>query len=184
MPRTGCVTRKNDYDRDRYERILELVSEAYTSSLDVPSPEVRSRLAAELGHITPKIGADAAVFDEEERLLVVRRSDDGCWCLPCGWVEPSETPEQAAVRETREETGLEVRILDQVGAIHRLPSERNGPHAVLSVVFLAEVIGGRLSPSDETTEVEFRHLDTVAPWHRNHEELALAALKRWRQRGS
>lgn len=182
LAQNGLRYADNNYDRVRYERMLELVSEAYASSLEVPAAEVRRRLARELGHITPKIGADAAVFDDEGRLLLVRRSDDGCWALPCGWVEPSETPEEAAVRETLEETGLEVRVLDQVAAIHRLPSERDGPHAVLSVVYLAEVMGGDLSPSTETPEVSFRNPDEITAWHRNHKELALAALKCWRAR--
>ncbi len=182
LAQNGLHYSNNDYDRVRYERLLELVSEAYVSSLELPVAEVRGRLARELGHVTPKIGADAAVFDDRGWLLLVRRNDDQCWCLPCGWVEPSETPEEAAVRETLEETGLEIQIIEQVAAIHRLPSERNGPHAVLSVVYLARASGGRLSTSAETPEVSFRDPDEVIDWHRNHKELALAARERWRAR--
>ena len=182
LAQNGLHYAENDYDRERYQRMLELVSNAYASSLEVPAEEVTDGFARELGHITPKIGADAAVFDDLGRLLLVRRDDDGCWCLPCGWVEPSETPEQAAIRETLEETGLQIEVVEQVAAIHRLPSERNGPHAVLSVMFLACVVGGRLSTSAESTEVAFLDPDQVTDWHRNHKELARAARKSWQGR--
>jgi ADP-ribose pyrophosphatase YjhB (NUDIX family) len=179
LAQNGLHYAANDYDVQRYTRILELVSNAYTTALDMPVAEVRARLARELGHVTPKIGADAAVFDAHDRLLLVRRADDRCWCLPCGWVEPSESPEHAAIRETREETGLDIRILEQLGAIHRFPSERHGPHAVLSVVFLGEVRGGQLTTSPETLDVAFRAIDEVTDWHKNHQELAQLALLRW-----
>ncbi len=179
LARNGLSYADNVYDTKRYQRILELVSEAYSSTLDLPAAEVRARLAAELGHATPKVGADAAVFDERHRLLLVRRSDDSRWGLPCGWVEPDETPAETAVRETLEETGLEIRITELVGAVHRHPSERNGPHAVISVLFLARVTGGEIRTSEETPEVAYRDLAEVRNWHANHKELARTALERW-----
>src|SRR5574341_2397506 len=109
IARTGLNFASNPYERERYERILGLVSKYYGQALDLPPSDVRQRLIGELGYITPKVGAEAAVFDDEGRILLVRRSDDGLWCLPCGWVEPNESPKEAAVREAREETGLEVK---------------------------------------------------------------------------
>ena len=106
IARTGLNFTESPYDRERYERLLQLAVEYYGQALDLPPADVRERLAQELGYITPKVGAEAAIFDEEERILLVQRSDDQRWCLPCGWVDPNETPAQVAVRETREEVGL------------------------------------------------------------------------------
>jgi len=175
LARNGLCYADNEYDKARYERILELTAEAYASSLELPAAEARSRLASELGHATPKVGSDVAVFDAEGRVLLVRRSDNLLWCLPCGWIEPFEAPEEAAVREVREETGLEVRIVEQVAAVHRFPSERNGPHAMVSMLFLGEVTGGEIRTSPETVEVAYRRLDEVTDWHANHRELASLA---------
>ena len=54
------------------------------------------------------VGAAILVVDEEQHLLLLKRSDSGCWGLPGGATEPGERVESAAKRETLEETGLEV----------------------------------------------------------------------------
>jgi ADP-ribose pyrophosphatase YjhB (NUDIX family) len=78
----------------------------YGTMLYLPPAEVRQRLAAELGRVTPKVGANAAIFDQHGAILLMRRIDTHRWCLPGGLVEVSETPVAAAVREAREETEL------------------------------------------------------------------------------
>ena len=62
----------------------------------------------------PVLAVGAVIFDPRGRVLVVRRGREpskGAWTLPGGKVEPGETPERAIVREVREETGLEVRVV-------------------------------------------------------------------------
>jgi 8-oxo-dGTP pyrophosphatase MutT (NUDIX family) len=154
----------------------------YAVALDLPPLEVRHRLAAEVGHITPKLGGSAAIFDDTGRVLLMQRADDACWCLPCGWVEPAESPTTAAVREAREETGLVVRPVCLVDIFTRLPSIENGPHTVISVCYLCEVLGGRLHCSPEGRSLRYWLLDEVPKWHKNHHELAVAARACWCQR--
>src|SRR5512145_1328909 len=93
IARNGLNFTPNPYDRERYERLLDVVTASYGQAFDLPPPAVRQRLVGELGYITPKVGAHAALFDTAENILLVRRADDGLWCLPCGWVEPNEAPE-------------------------------------------------------------------------------------------
>jgi len=72
-----------------------------------------------MAHI-PCIGA--IVFDEQGRLLLVQRANppaQGKWSLPGGRLEPGETPETGVVREVREETGLDVTVIREVGTIQR-----------------------------------------------------------------
>lgn len=54
------------------------------------------------------VAATVLVLDEHDRLLMMLRTDNGCWGVPGGAVEPGESVEEAGRRETREETGLEV----------------------------------------------------------------------------
>ncbi len=171
----GLEYADNEYDRERYTRLTELVAEYYGRALELPSSEVRERFRAELGHITPKVGGDGAIFDDSGCILLLRRVDSGTWCLPCGWTEPGEAPLQTVVREVKEETGLDVRPTELVGLFPRPAGGINGPHAVISVLYLCEVEGGSLACSSEGLELRYWEIDEVPVWYAHHERLARAA---------
>jgi ADP-ribose pyrophosphatase YjhB (NUDIX family) len=182
IARNGLLYTADPYDHERYERLLALSSAVYGQALDLPPPEVRRRLAAELGHVTPKVGADAAIFDGDGRILLMRRSDDDTWCLPCGWVEPNEAPAAAAVREAREETGLDVQVVELVAVLSRLASPVSGAHAMVAVVYLCDVVGGSLQGSHEGPDLRYWAIEDVPVWHPQHRERALAARASWQAR--
>ncbi|MGQ0713423.1 MAG: NUDIX hydrolase N-terminal domain-containing protein [Gemmatimonadaceae bacterium] len=145
IARTGLNFSTDPYARAHYERLLQLATMYYGRALDLPPEAVRARLTGELGCITPKVGADAAIFDDDGRILLVERADDRLWGLPAGWLEPNEAPSHAAVREVREELGLDVLAVQLVDVIFRPASVRGDAHAVVSVVYLCEVSGGELA---------------------------------------
>lgn len=103
-----------------------------------------------------RLGCSAAIFDEGGRVLLTCRADNGQWCLPSGGMEPGESPAEAAVRETFEETGLHVRVKRLVG-VYSDPNQLviyadNTKVQIVAIHFEAEVTGGRLGLSEETTE--------------------------------
>ena len=114
-------------------------------------------------------GASAIIFDQARQMvLLTRRSDNGRWCLPGGGMDPGESAEETCVREVLEETGLDVQVTRLVG-IYTSPnimveySDGNKIQPV-SFSFEAEVVGGELGLSDETTEygyIAVGKLDTV-----------------------
>jgi len=87
------------------------------------------------------------VRPDDGRVLVIRRADDGRWVPPGGVLELDETPEQCAVREVFEETGIRVRPLRLTGVY------KNMELGVVSLAFLCEPVGGRLRTSAEAPEV-------------------------------
>lgn len=106
-------------------------------------------------------GAHVLALDGEGRILVVRTTYLGPgWMLPGGRVERSETPHEAAVRETREETGLHVRV-------HRLVFVDAHRARDVSFVFLGTVTGGEMEPQfGEIAEVgwlERTEIESTSP---------------------
>ena len=99
---------------------------------------------------TPIVCAGAVVRDGHGRLLMVRRAHEparGAWSLPGGRVEPGESPDQAAEREVREETGLDVRIDELLATVEI------GDYLIHD--FAATVCGGILTPGDDASEARW-----------------------------
>ena len=86
----------------------------------------------------PRLGVAVALL-HEGKVLLTKREDAEMWCLPGGAVDDGESLAAAAVREVREETGLEVRLTRLVG-IYSRPAWGNH-----SVIFAAELVGGTLA---------------------------------------
>ena len=185
MAQTGLFFADDPYDRERYERILELVSEYYGATLDVPSEEVHDRLTRDLGYVTPHIGAKATIFDEEGKLLLMKRPDDGpaagTWDIPGGAVEPYEAPAETATREAREETGL---VVESVGIVDGYPMEPNelNPHGHVGIVYLCKRVGGTLELSHEGEALEYWKIEDVPAWTLDFAGPALDAREAWRER--
>lgn len=169
------------YDRERYERLLNLASSEYACLSDLPPQVIGDRFRAELGYITPKVGVSAAIFNPKGEILLVRRTDDLSWCLPSGWAEVNETPQQSLAREVREETGLIVDIKDLIRLGTRMPGDFGLPHTTYHLQFWCEISAGTVTESHETTDVGFYPIDTKRQWHLDHQQEALAALKFWHQ---
>ena len=94
-------------------------------------------------------GAFVVIRDETGRGLWVKRKDHAVWNLPGGRSSRGETPWATATRETREETGLNVRLVDLTGVY--VKPERN--HLVFT--FTAEITGGRLTPNAEAADFAY-----------------------------
>jgi len=93
----------------------------------------------------PSLGVNIAIL-LDGGILLTKREDFEVWCLPVGDVDRHESVAQAAIREAREETGLEVDLTRLVG-IYSFPSgPRDGSHIIL---FAGKPVGGSLSPSGE-----------------------------------
>jgi ADP-ribose pyrophosphatase YjhB (NUDIX family) len=133
----------------------------------MPTPDFILKLREEVGHDLLWLpGVAAVVFDEEGRVLLVRRSDNGRWTLVTGILEPGEKPSIGALREVMEETAVEAEIEWFVGA-EQLP-----PHTLLNgdrvtcfcFTFRCRAIGGEAQVNDdESIEVGWFPLDGLPP---------------------
>jgi ADP-ribose pyrophosphatase YjhB (NUDIX family) len=107
-----------------------------------------------------KLGCSATILDESgSKILLTRRADNARWCLPGGAMDPGESLEECCQREVWEETGLTVRVVRLIGIYstpHRVTYYADGNRwHVVAANFLAEITGGSLGLSNETTEAGF-----------------------------
>lgn len=174
LAQNGLEHTDDPYDKERYDRILELTSEWYGRSVDLPPEDVRSRFKDEIGHVTPKVSADAAVLNADGQILLQRRSDDDTWCLPGGYTDANESPEETAIRETREETGLLVEPIELVSVYTRKPGEY-GPHCLVIHLYRCEAKEGELTVSKEGEDLQYWDISAVPRWHKNHRQMAIEA---------
>lgn len=110
----------------------------------------------------PCVGA--VCIDSDQRILLIQRGKEparGQWSLPGGRVEPDEEALHAVVREVREETGVTVAVIGEVGTVRR-PAPSGDTYVIRD--FLAEPIGGDLVPGDDADDAQWVPCTELGEW--------------------
>ncbi len=110
-------------------------------------------------------GGSALVVDNDGSILMQRRSDSGNWSFPGGVMEIGETLEQCVIRETKEETGLDIELTRLLGIYtdpaHVIAYEDGEVRQEFNITYYGKVVGGQIEVSSESTEVRFVHPDEL-----------------------
>jgi ADP-ribose pyrophosphatase YjhB (NUDIX family) len=105
LAQDGLTYGADEYDLDRYRQLSQLAVELFSVLSGQPAAELALELGRDSGYATPKIDVRGAIFDDDERVLLMREKIDGRWSLPGGWADPGDAPSGAVTREILEETG-------------------------------------------------------------------------------
>ncbi len=118
-----------------------------------------------------------AVVVRDGKILFQLRSDNGLWGLTGGLMEMGETYADTAVREVKEETGLDVRLTAFLGIFHNYDMVwSNGDRAhTVGAYYTAEVIGGELKGDEESLELRFLGPGELPPLFAEDHRAALRA---------
>ncbi|MBD3170501.1 MAG: NUDIX domain-containing protein [candidate division Zixibacteria bacterium] len=101
------------------------------------------------------------VTDSEGRILLGKRKyppEVGGWTLPAGFMEQGEGPDECAVREAQEETGLNVKITGLMNAYKAGDDPRT---KVVLIIYFADIVSGELRAGDDVAEVGWFHIDKL-----------------------
>ena len=160
LAQAGLYYGHDKYDFERYERIREIAAEMLACQTDLPMEKIKDLFCSETGYQTPKLDTRAAIFQGEKILLV--QENDLRWSLPGGWVDVDISVGENAVKEVREEAGLEV-TADLVIAVqdrnrHNRPLSAYG---ICKIFVLCSVLGGSFQPNLETVDSGYFSLDSL-----------------------
>jgi ADP-ribose pyrophosphatase YjhB (NUDIX family) len=169
---------ESHFDAERYARIREIAAEMIASRGAIGENVLLETFRKETGYATPKIDVRGVVF-REGRILLVREIADERWTLPGGWADVNQSPSESVVREVREESGFETKATRLLAVYDR---DRQGhtppfPFHVYKLFILCEIMGGRATPSAETSDVGFfgeDELPELSPSRVTHAEIRRA----------
>ena len=141
-------------------------------------------------YIRSKVGNDkiiltfagGCVVNENGEVLLQKRTDFDAWGFPGGAIELGETPEMAAIREIKEETGLDVEIIELIGVYTELDMiYPNGDKAQsICIAYKLNAVGGEIiSHNKETKELKWFSLNYMPNLFCNQHEKILNDLKHY-----
>lgn len=175
IAQAGLYYGKDVFDRERYEKIREISAQMMSEISDLDVGKVKDLFCNEIGYQTPKIDTRSAIFKNDRILLV--REKNGTWSLPGGWCDYNVSVAENAVKETREESGFDVKVIRLIAVRDR--AKHNSPlypYGVCKMFFECSITGGEFKENSETTAVDFfteNSLPDLATEKNNEEQLKM-----------
>ena len=156
IAQAGLTYSRDSYDLDRYRKLRALAAEMMAVGARTDLDHVEALFDGESGYATPKVAVRGAVF-KNDKILMVREETDGKWAPPGGWADVNQSAAACLIREIKEESGFDARVLKLAGVFDRQkhPHSRPSAYHVYVLFFICEVIGGEPRTSFETTAVDF-----------------------------
>ena len=150
IARTGLGFTESAYERERYEEVLGVAGEIARAARRVHDPaEAVTEWLAQVGtgvdgYATPKSAIGAVVGNDHGEILLIKRSDSGIWLYPTGWADIGYSASEVAIKEVKEETGIDIEVVRLIGLFDglRLGFTRT---PLYSLVFHCRAVGGELS---------------------------------------
>ena len=169
IAKNGLLFADNEHDKANYRRLLRLAAEIFAATDTRDVEEVLRLYSGAVGYVTPKAVGDAAIFNDQGEILLIRRKDNGLWAMPGGVFEVGETAAEGACREVWEETGIHVRAKDLVGVYDSRLCGTDSPNHLYHFVFLCEPLDdAEPQVTNETLDVGWfpeEALPPLAPGH-------------------
>ena len=141
MSAMGLIYATDPYDRERYHAIQDMVIEMLSMVTNNTFEDLEPLKKTVFSHVTPFVVGNAGVIDSDNRMLLMRRSDNGLWTMPGGAMEVGESPAEGVVREVLEETGVHCKPVALVGIYDSNVWDENRIQQMYKFTFLCEPTG-------------------------------------------
>ncbi len=164
LAQNGLVYSTNEYDTERYEELLEISNRIAAGLSGHSLSDISACFSPEKDYVTPKVDVRAVVFNNKNEILLVQEKADGCWSLPGGWADVGYSPCEVAVKEVKEETGLDVEPL-RLLAVHDKKCHNHPPalHYAYKIFILCRIMGGEFNEVFDIQGKGFFRQDNLPP---------------------
>lgn len=153
ISKIGLKFSKDPYALENYQELQDLV---LLQANEVNQPIDIVKLYPKDTYPTPNVSVRIMIFNEKNELLMVQEKTDGGYAVPGGWCEVFESARQNAVKEVKQEAGLDVEIVRLLAVMQR-ELYKSKPTMISEYVFyfLAEVKGGTLAYNHELLDIGY-----------------------------
>jgi ADP-ribose pyrophosphatase YjhB (NUDIX family) len=149
----GLMYTENLYDRQHYETVQRVALEMMALATDAPPDHIDQLRRFVFSRPGPLVTGDAAVIDDSERVLLIKRAQNQCWALPGGFLAVGETPAEGVVREVHEETGITCEPVRLAGIYDSRRSGYSDPHHLYCLSFLCRPLSTEPDEASHANEI-------------------------------
>ena len=136
----GLLYTRNMHDANAFRAVQSVAMEMLASASGESEEQIEPLRGPVFSRPTPLVVVDAAVIDDQGRMLLIQRADNHKWAMPGGACEVGETPAEGAARETLEESGVRCRPISLVGVFDSRLCGTTSRHHLYQFVFLCQLV--------------------------------------------
>ena len=164
MSQTALTYSSDNYEIERSNELIEISHRITSIVSGVSDEEISACYNPVKEYITPKVDIRVVIFNDKNEILLVKEKADGRWALPGGWSDVGFTPTEIVVKETKEETGYDVRVIRPLAILDkRCYNHPSSTFYVYKLCFLCEITGGNDELTFDILDKGFFALDYLPP---------------------
>ena len=147
---------RSEFDTERYNELNEISNEMLQLVSGLDAEALQAVFPPVTDYPTVKVDIRGLLLSSDRKILLVKESADGKWSLPGGWADIGYTPTETIVKEFKEETGLDVKVVKLLAVfdkkMHPHPPQ---PFYVYKMVFHCEVINADVLKGFDILDVQY-----------------------------
>ncbi|MDR2680984.1 MAG: NUDIX hydrolase N-terminal domain-containing protein [Tannerella sp.] len=164
VSQTALAYSVNEYEIDRSKELIAISDRITAIVSGAKEEDIRADYHPVKEYVTPKVDIRAVIFNSRDEILLVREKADGRWSLPGGWSDVGFTPTEIVIKEAKEETGFDVRVIRLLAVLDkRCYNHPASPFYIYKFCFLCEITGGEDSLTFDILDKGFFALDSLPP---------------------
>jgi len=164
MSQTALTYSTDAYEIERSHEMIALSDRMVSVVSGMKEADIHADYHPLKEYVTPKVDIRAVIYNEMDEILLVKEKVDGKWALPGGWADVGFTPTEVIVKETKEETGFDVRVERLLAVFDkRCHNHPASPFYIYKLCFLCEITGGDDSLTFDILDRGFFALNQLPP---------------------